>query len=335
VYRFVPFGAKEPRRLIDARRLTFGGGAKPQAAYGEDVIHFDEYDYETDVSKKRYFVRGGRRVYFDDIAQLRERDGKLWYAYWELTGAKMWITNGRVMGVMALYAKTDEGVTGFIVDRHVEGLIVGKDEAKMGQNGSPTNELSLQAVRVPRENVIGLEGRGQVNALETLNVGRAGLAMSAMSQMIRLVDWSRAFARARYGDIPEWIAWRIERMEEERFITEALAYATIGRFEHKQTKSVRIESAVAKVLASELFHHSIELAEEIHGLAGQTQEYLIEKRKRDARILNIYEGTNEIQRFLILKELADVASNWASRERQRPKDRGSKIEDRESRLAGG
>jgi len=314
VFRFVPVGGKEPRRLLDARRLEFG--AKPQATcyrYADTaepaVIHFDEYDYETDACKKRYFVADGRRVYFDDIAQLRERQGRLWYDYWELTGAKMWITNGRVMGIMVLYAKTDKGVTGFMVDRHAEGLVVGKDEAKMGQNGLPTNELALQAVRVPRENVIGLEGRGQVNALETLNVGRAGLAMSAMSQMLCLCEWSRAFAKERYGDTPAWIAWRLERMEEERFIAEAVAYEIIGRFEHKQTKSVRMESAIAKMLVSELFHHSIELAEEIHGLEGQTQLHLIEKRKRDARVLNIYEGTNEIQRFLILKELTEVVAS--------------------------
>src|SRR5581483_7529904 len=109
---------------------------------------------------------------------------------------------------MALYAKTEEGITGFIVDRHAEGLIVGKDEEKLGQCGSPTNELSLQAVRVPRENVIGLEGRGQVNALETLNVGRAGLAMSAMCQMVRLCEWSREFGLKRYEEIPDWTGWR-------------------------------------------------------------------------------------------------------------------------------
>src|SRR5207248_203315 len=164
------------------------------------------YDYETDDPKTRSFERDGRRVEFTDVAQLRERDGRLWYDYWELTGAKMWITNGRMSGVMCLYAKVDEpwvsGVTGFIVDRHAEGLVVGKDEAKMGQCGSPTNELSLQAVRVPRENVIGLEGRGQVNALETLNVGRAGLAVSAMAQMSSLIEESRAHAKANVGTIP-------------------------------------------------------------------------------------------------------------------------------------
>ena len=220
----------------------------------------------------RYYDHGGRRVHFTDIAQLRERDGRLWYDYWELTGAKMWITNGRMAGVMCLYAKTDEGVTGFIVDRHAEGLVVGKDEEKMGQCGSPTNELSLQAVRVPRENVLGLEGRGQVNALETLNVGRAGLAMSAMAQMDGLIEQSRAFARADLRRAsPTGSAWRLERMEEDRFIAEALAFEVVGRFEHPQTKSVRLESAIAKMLVSELLHRVIEPAEEIHGLAGQTQ----------------------------------------------------------------
>src|SRR5436853_7685343 len=118
-------------------------------------------------------------------------------------------TNARMAGIMFLYAKTEEGITGFMVDRHAEGLSVGKDEAKMGQCGSPTNELSLQAVRVPRENVLGLEGRGQVNALETLNVGRAGLAMSAMAQMEGLIEASRRFAERSHGGVPDGVGWRL------------------------------------------------------------------------------------------------------------------------------
>ncbi len=316
VFRFTPYGRTEHRTLLDARRLEFRGdrvfyrGSEQADAV---PISFDEYDYETDdPSRTRYLDFGSRKLHFTDIAQLRERDGKLLYDYWEITGAKMWITNGRMMGIMCLYAKTDDGVTGFIVDRHAEGLIVGKDEDKLGQCGSPTNEISLQMVRVPRENVMGLEGRGQVNALETLNVGRAGLGMSAMAQMEALIEWSRYYAgRQNTGEIPEWIRWRLQRMEEIRYTSEALAYEVAGRFEHPQTKSVRIESAIAKLLISELLHQVIELAEDIHGLDGQTQRHLVEKRKRDARVLTIYEGTNEIQRFFILRDLAsEVAPRW-------------------------
>ena len=313
---FVPTGKSEQRTLLDAKRLDFrteGVYYKFNDAEPPARLQFDEYDYETDdPARMRYFEHGGRRVYFTDVAQVRERDGKLWYDYWELTGAKMWITNGRIMGVMCLYAKTEEGVTGFLVDRHAEGLIVGKDEEKMGQCGSPTNELSLQAVRVPRENVLGLEGRGQVNALEALNVGRAGLGVSSMAQLDELIEQSRSIALSAFGEIPDWAAWRLARMEEDRFVAESLAWEVIGRFEHKQTRSVRIESSIVKMLNTELLQRAIEYAEEIHGLAGQTQLHSVEKRKRDARVLNIYEGTNEIQRSLILKDLgAELAPRWA------------------------
>jgi len=336
IYRFTPAGTTEPRTFLDTERLVFRG----HTAYYQTsektepvIIGFDEYDYESDDAKRmRYIDVNGERIHFTDIGLIRKRSDpsgahqggltsgngsatsqqgvQLWYDYWELTGAKMWITNGRMCGIMALYAKTEDraggGVTGFIVDRHAEGLIVGKDEEKMGQCGSPTNELSLQAVRVPRENVLGLEGRGQVNALETLNVGRAGLAMSAMAQMKGLVESSRMFAREHYGEIPEWVRWRLQVMEELRFSAEAVANEVIGRFEHPQTKSASLESAISKMLASEALHQIIELAEEIHGFAGQTQYHLVEKRKRDARIMNIYEGTNEIQRFFILKTLTTL-----------------------------
>jgi alkylation response protein AidB-like acyl-CoA dehydrogenase/electron transfer flavoprotein alpha/beta subunit len=315
-FPFLPVGGKEHRVLLDAQRVEFPGRVphyRWSAAANPAPLRFDEYDYETDAPKpQRYYEANGKKVYFTDIAQLRSRNGQLWYDYWELTGAKMWITNGRMAGVMCLYAKTEEGVTGFMVDRHAEGLIVGKDEAKMGQCGSPTNELALQAVRVPRENVIGLEGRGQVNALESLNVGRAGLAMAAMAPMTDLIESSRDFAQLSFGEIPAWVEWRLERMQEDCFITEALAYEIVGRFEHPETHSLRMESAIAKMLTTELLHDVIEYAEEIHGLAGQTEFHLVEKRKRDARVLTIYEGTNEIQRFFILKDLAgEVAPRWA------------------------
>jgi electron transfer flavoprotein-quinone oxidoreductase len=314
-FRFTPTGQKEPRYLLDARKLVFqadGVFYRWSESAEPARIGFDEYDYETDDPRKcRYFEVAGRRMHFTDVAQLRERNGKQWYDYWEMTGAKMWITNGRMAGVFCLYAKTNEGVTGFVVDRHSEGLIVGKDEAKLGQWGSPTNELSLQVVRVPLENVLGLEGRGQVNALEALNVGRAGLGMSGMAQMAGIIEQCRTFAKDTYGGIPDWVAWRLERMEEDRFTSEALAHEVIGRFEHPQTKSVRMETAIAKMLISETLQRVIETAEEIYGLSGQTQLHLIEKRKRDARVYNIYEGTNEIQRFFILKDMvAEAAPRW-------------------------
>src|SRR5262249_43632712 len=144
-FRFVPWGQKDARYVLDAKRLEFrpdGVTYRWSDSAEPSRICFDEYDYETDDPRKtRYYQHGNRRIHFTDIAQLRERGGKLWYDYWEMTGAKMWITNGRMAGIFCLYAKTDDGVTGFIVDRHAEGLIVGKDEAKLGQWGSPTNEL--------------------------------------------------------------------------------------------------------------------------------------------------------------------------------------------------
>ncbi len=275
-------------------------------------IDYKKYDYKTDdPAKFRYYQHNGKRIAIHDIAQIRREGDKEFYEYYELNGAKMWITNGHVAGVFCLYARTKEGPTGFMVDRHAEGLVVGKDEEKMGQRGSPTNELGLTSVRVPRENVIGIEGRGQVNALETLNVGRMGLCVSAVSMMTKIVEQTRAFVKERELDKEEWVQQILGGMATELYAIESLAYELIGRADHHGTKSVRTESAIGKYYASEALHRTIRSAEKILGIEGCTQMHELEKHRRDARVLNIYEGTNEVQRFLILRDLVDhVLPQW-------------------------
>lgn len=297
---------KDRKNIIDAATIDLS------------KIDYSEYDYKTDdPTKFRYYQHNGKRIPIHDIAQIRRDGDKEFYEYYELNGAKMWITNGHVAGLFCLYARTKEGPTGFMVDRYAEGLIVGKDEEKMGQRGSPTNELGLTSVRVPRENVIGIEGRGQVNALETLNVGRLGLCVSAVSMMAKIVEQTRAFILDHKLDKEEWVLNILSGMATELYATESLAYELIGRADHHGTKSVRTESAIGKYYASEALHRTIRAAERIMGIEGCTQMHELEKHRRDARVLNIYEGTNEVQRFLILRDLVDhVLPQW--RKQQTP-----------------
>ncbi len=295
---------KDRKNLIDAATIDL------------TKIDYSDYDYKTDdPTKFRYYQHSGKRIPIHDIGQVRREGDKEFYEYYEVNGAKMWITNGHVAGVFCLYARTKEGPTGFMVDRHAEGLIVGKDEEKMGQRGSPTNELGLTSVRVPRENVIGIEGRGQVNALETLNVGRVGLCVSAVSMMAKIVEQTRAFIKEHKLEKEGWVLQILGGMATELYATESLAYELIGRADHHGTKSVRTESAIGKYYASEALHRTIRATEKIMGIEACTQMHELEKHRRDSRVLNIYEGTNEVQRFLILRDLVDhVLPQWRKRE---------------------
>ncbi len=293
-----------PRVLIDADRLVFKDRRiwyRHDPAADPAELRFDEYDYETDAVKTRYYLHAGQRYQFDDIGQLRTDDeGHECWSYYELTGAKMWITNARFCGVNALYAVTPEGVTGFMVDRHAEGFIVGADEEKLGQKGSPTNELSLSEVRVAAENIIGYAGRGQINALETLNVGRGGLCVSTVGVGSDLL--TRALQRADPSS--ETDDYRLGQIAVELLGQETMAHELIGFFDCKLGDTVRVESAIGKYHATEAFHRAIGHAEDLYGLEGTTCDHDLEKKRRDARILNIYEGTNEVQRFLLLKDLS-------------------------------
>ncbi|HEX9700679.1 MAG TPA: acyl-CoA dehydrogenase family protein, partial [Acidobacteriota bacterium] len=321
------------RNLLDADRLELDYERRRilyrwSADVDPSEIDHDGYDYEKDrAGRWRAYDHGGRRVDFTDIAQIRSDDsGQRWYEFWELSGAKMWITNGRFAHCFALYARTEpEGVTGFMVDRHAEGLVVGADEEKLGQRGSPTNELSLTGVRVPRECIIGFRGRGQVNALETLNAGRTGLAVTTRSTIQEMIEDALDFLgsetegqdvpagrypRQQGPPTPLQVFW-MGRLTEELMTTAALSNELIGLFDHPLTRDTRMESAIGKYYGSEAEHEGIDWMERLRGLDGQTHRHRIEKTRRDARVLNIYEGTNEVQRFLLLRDLAQrVLPAW-------------------------
>jgi electron transfer flavoprotein-quinone oxidoreductase len=299
-------GETSVRYLIDADKITFTDlGIAYQTADGQSAaIRYDKYDYATDQGT-RYYIYQGKECLFHDIGQVRQSGTGLIYEYYSLTGAKMWITNGSIATQFCLYAQTHEGVTGFMVDRYAEGLKVGADEKKTGQRGSPTNEISIDSVRVPREAVVGYEGHGQVNALETLNVGRCGLAVVSGALMRKLMhEASASIPPSPERDI------LLGEGAAILFGSESLAYYLIGLFDRRH-ESVRMESAIAKYLCSEDIHELISLIERAFGPTSQTEKFLVEKARRDSRILTIYEGTNEVQRFLILKDMLVQAADWS------------------------
>ncbi|HEY6010863.1 MAG TPA: acyl-CoA dehydrogenase family protein, partial [Nitrospirota bacterium] len=306
-FRLVEEDEGSTRYLIDADRVAFVGNDMAYRTPDDrpSPIKYDKYHYKTDEGARSYLYQGKECV-FHDIGQVRKTGSGLAYEFYSLTGAKMWITNGSVATQFCLYAQTGEGVTGFMVDRHAEGLKVGADEKKTGQRGSPTNEISLDSVRVPREAVIGYEGHGQVNALETLNVGRCGLAVVSGALI-------RKIMQEAHENIPA--SPDRDRLLGEaaaiQFGSESLAYYLVGLFDRPH-ESVRMESAIAKFACSEDIHEIISLLERAYGPVGQTEKYLLEKARRDSRILTIYEGTNEVQRFLILKDLIAQAAAWSA-----------------------
>ena len=297
--------AASVRYLIDADRIAFIDQGIAYRTPDNEIaeIKYDAYDYGTDQGV-RYYVYQGNRCEFHDIGQVRQSGTGVVYEFYLLTGAKMWITNGSLATQFCLYAQTPEGVTGFMVDRHGEGLTVGADEKKTGQRGSPTNEISIDNARVPREAVIGYEGHGQVNALETLNVGRCGLAVVSGALMRKLMQ-EAVLAIPASSERDRLLGEAAAVL----FGSESLAYYLVGLFDRPH-ESVRMESAIAKFVCSEDIHELLTLVERAFGPIGQTEKYLLEKARRDSRILTIYEGTNEVQRFLIVKDLIALAADW-------------------------
>jgi len=278
------------RNVVDMRRFEFDG-SRILYRYSDDAepaeVVSQEYTYEEGEEKYRYFMIGDRRVDIHDMALIRERDGAEYYEFYVLNGAKMWITNGHIAGVHAIYACTPMGVTGFMVDALTEGFLVGKDEEKTGQRGSPTNEITLTNVRIPRGCIIGIEGRGQENALEALNVGRTGLCVSSAAGMQQDVTDAAAFLAKIPPGSAGWTRYRLGLALEEMFASEAVAHNVIGLYDDDTSDALRMESSIGKLFGTDGCHRVLHYLEPVYGIEGQTQRYRIEKNRRDARVLTI------------------------------------------------
>ena len=229
-----------------------------------------------------------------------------------LDGQKMWITNGPIADVIMVLAVTDPalgargGATVFVVEKEWEGYQPGKPERKMGLHGSPTSLLNFDEVRVPRDNVIGQIGLGFVTFMKTLDIGRVSLGAAtlggAQAALDMCVKWARV--RSQFGRQiahMQSIQFMIADMAAEIEALRALVYRTAWLVD--TGRPFVKEAGMCKLLGSETASRCIDRAVQIHGALGLSRDFPLERAFRDARISEIFEGTNEIQRIVIASEL--------------------------------
>jgi len=253
-------------------------------------------------------------------------DGK----YYILNGQKQFISNAGFADVFVTYAKVDgDKFTSFIVERKFEGVSVDEEENKMGMKGSSTRSVIFTDAKVPVENVLGEIGRGHIVAFNTLNIGRLklgpGCVGSAKSALQDAVTYAKQ--RIQFGKpIAEFglIKHKIAEMTIRTFTVESMVYRTaalidriLQRIDHhaedvgiqmaKGIEEYAIEDSINKIYSSEMLDYIVDEALQIHGGYGYIHDYAIERGYRDSRINRIWEGTNEINRLLIMDMLTKRA----------------------------
>jgi len=226
---------------------------------------------------------------------------------WVINGTKNFITNGREADIAVVFAMTDKsaghrGMSAFIVEKGTPGFSVGKVEDKLGICGSSTTELVFEDCRIPKENLLGKTGDGFKIAMVTLDGGRIGIAAQALGIARAALEAAKKHARERVqfgkpiADL-QAIQWMIAdmalRLDSARLLTHRAA------FEKDQHGRFSRASAMAKLAAAEAAMWITTKAIQIHGGYGYTKEYQVERHFRDAKITEIYEGTNEVQRLVI------------------------------------
>ena len=253
-------------------------------------------------------------------------DGK----YYVLNGQKQFITNAGFAGLFVTYAKVDgDKFTSFIVERNFEGVSVGEEENKMGMKGSSTRSVIFTDAKVPVENVLGKIGRGHVVAFNTLNIGRLKLGAGCVGSTKVVLQEAVTYAKKRvqfdkpiaeFGLIKHKIAEmaiRIFTLESMVYRTAALLDRILQRIDHHAEdvnvqmangiEEYAIEDSINKVYCSEMMDYIVDEALQIHGGYGYIHDYPVEQHYRDSRMSRIVEGTNEINRLLIMDMLTKRA----------------------------
>ncbi|GHE56981.1 MULTISPECIES: acyl-CoA dehydrogenase [Roseivirga] len=231
--------------------------------------------------------------------------------YYLLNGTKNWITNGNSASIYLVIAQTDrekghKGINCLIVEKGMEGFVVGKKEDKLGIRGSDTHSLMFTDVKVPKENRIGEDGFGFKFAMSTLNGGRIGIASQALGIASGAYELALAYSKERkaFGKpISQHQAIQFKLADMATEIEAARLLCLKAAHLKDQKKDFAKASAMAKLYASKVAMDVTVEAVQVHGGYGYVKEYHVERLMRDAKITQIYEGTSEIQKIVISREL--------------------------------
>jgi len=281
----------------------------------------------SDAQKKKYLphIATGKKLVAFGLTEANagsdasgvQTTAKLDGSEYVLNGTKQWITNGGEAELYTIIAITDKakgprGASAFIVEKGTPGFTFGKKENKMGIRASSTTELIFNNCRIPKENIIAKEGMGFIIAMKTLDSSRTGVGAQGVGVAQGAIDEAIRFARQRiqFGHpITSFqaIQHMLADMQTQTEAARALVYS-VARFIDSGAKDVSRASAMAKLFATDVAMKVTTDAVQVMGGSGYMKEYPVEKMMRDAKILQIYEGTNQIQRNVVALDMIKDAS---------------------------